>query len=817
MIIEGKASRQPSEPVDPRKRLEFNAPEKASRVPIYFALLITGIAAYLKSAFPAQSQGGAPPTEDGLSSANSSAPRGGRMAPGQPGIDNTTTGSIGDEHADNSIGGSLHGWNSSFSMPDPVSFNYAAASSDFMGPQVAAFFPAAFNYQPQNDNVAPSPGQQRPVTVPDGKGPITAAPADPTDDEDEPTPDNDDGDDDDAPTPGNRAPTVVGPVRLRDVFAGQIMLIGLSDLLFGAADPDGDILTINDIVATGGTLVHTGNGWSFATLPGMLGVITFTYNISDGLIEILQTASLQIVRNTVLLTPWDDVFVGTPWDDDIDGLAGDDIIDARAGNDVVVGGSGDDHINGGDGDDQLFGGLGDDVIFGGRGNDLIGGGAGNDRLFGEDGNDTLEGDEGNDLLMGGLGDDILDGGVGDDELDGEEGDDVLVAGAGNDVARGGAGKDALEGNDGDDALFGGADDDLVDGGAGDDALEGDEGDDVLVAGTGDDVASGDAGADIIDGDDGDDELYGGDGDDVIDGGLGDDVIEGNGDNDTLIAAAGNDMVSGGDGDDQLHGDEGDDTLLGDAGDDVLDGGEGSDTLDGGIGDDTLLGSAGDDELHGGEGNDLLAAGSGDDEVDAGAGDDTITGDAGHDLIDGGDGHDTLDYSQFTADIHLDFEAGIAWSDEIDEDLFENVEEVVGGQGNDTFLFGETTAIISGGLGDDLFIFTVSEETLAGNDTQALSRQLMFQILDFVVGDRVHVADYELSHRAERLEEERFGEIYDELEEGFEAGLPIRVTHAYYDDMDHTIIEADVDRNDFYEISITLDGVQLPLTIGHHVA
>lgn len=818
MIIEGKANRQQSEPVDPRKRLDFNAPEKISRVPIYFALLITGIAAYLKSAFPAQSQGEASPLDNGLSSANSSAPRGGRMAPGQHDIDNMTTGSIGDEGANNAIGGSLHGWNSGFSMPDPVSLNYAAGSSEFLGPQVAAFFPAAFNYHPQNDNEAGSAGQQGPVTIPDRQGPGTDQPSDPIVDEDEPTPDNDDDDDDDnAPTTGNRAPTVAGPVRLRDVFAGQVMLIGLSDLLFGAADPDGDILTINDIVATGGTMVQTSNGWSFATLPGMLGLITFTYNISDGLIEILQTASLQIVRNTVLLTPWDDVFVGTPWDDDIDGLAGDDIIDARAGNDVVVGGLGDDHINGGDGDDQLFGGMGDDVIFGGRGNDLIGGGAGDDRLFGEDGDDTLEGDEGEDLLMGGAGNDILDGGVGDDELDGEDGDDVIVAGAGDDVARGGAGRDALQGNDGHDELFGGAEADLIDGGAGDDELEGNEGDDVLVAGTGDDVASGHEGADVIDGDDGDDELYGGDGDDVIDGGLGDDVIEGNGDNDTLIAAAGDDVVSGGDGDDQLHGDEGDDTLLGDAGDDVLDGGEGSDTLDGGIGDDTLLGAAGDDELYGGAGDDLILAGSGDDEIAAGQGDDTIMGDAGHDLINGGDGHDTLDYSEFTADIHLDFEAGIAWSAEIGEDLFEDVEEVVGGQGNDTFVFGETTAIISGGLGDDLFIFTVSDETLANNDTQALSRQLMFQILDFVVGDRVHVADYELSHRAERLEEERFGEIYDELEEGFEAGLPIRVTHAYYDDMDHTIIEADVDRNDFYEISITLDGVQLPLTIGHHVA
>ena len=746
MIIEAKANRQPSEPQDPRKRLDFNVPERASRLPIYFALLITGIAAYLKSAFPVLSQSDAPPSGDGLPSANSGPPRSGRMESG-PGIDETTTGSIGGE-ADNSISHSRHNWDAGLSMPDGVPFNYSATSFEYLGPNVAAFFPAAFDYQPQNDNAAAFPKLGGGSVTPAGEGqtdgvvpgnqPVGDDEQTPEDDEEDEE-DEDEDEDDNQPATGNRAPILMGPVRLHDVFAGQVMLIGLSQLLFGATDPDGDVLTINDITVTGGTLVQLGACWSFITVPGMLGVITFTYDISDGLIEILQTATLEVVRNTIQLTPHDDVFVGTPYDDDIDALAGDDTIDARAGNDIVVGGLGDDHLNGGDGDDQLFGGMGDDVIFGGSGDDVIGGGEGRDRLFGEDGDDVIDGDEGDDVLMGGAGDDILDGGDGDDELEGNEGDDVLIAGAGEDTASGGEGNDVMEGNAGND------------------------------------------------------ELDGGDGDDLIDGG------------------EGRDILLGGEGDDHLQGDEGDDTLSGDAGDDMLDGGDGDDTLDGGDGNDLLVGAYGDDDLYGGAGNDLIAAGSGDDEIDAGSGDDTITGDAGYDLIDGGEGHDTLDYSAFTADIHLDFEVGIAWSEQIDQDLFENVEEVIGGSGDDSFVFGSTTAIITGGSGDDLFIFTVSE------DTPELSRQLVFEILDFVVGDRIHVAEYELSHRAEWLEAERFGEIYDELEQGFEAGLPIRVSHAYYDDMDHTIIEADVDRNDFYEISITLDGVRLPFAIDHHVA
>lgn len=776
MIIEAKANRQPSEPQDPRKRLDFNTPEKTSRLPVYFALLITGIAAYLKSAFPAQSQSDAQHEGDGLPAANSNPPRSGRMESG-PGIDDTMTGSIGEE-PDNAIGHSRHDWHPGLSMPQGEQLTYSATSFEYLGPNVAAFFPAAFDYRPQNDNAAvgtpggddltgsgdtPSEDDFVPMYPPLGDDGRTIDNDDDDDeddgedDEDEDGEEDEDDDDPDETVSGNRAPVVMGPVRLNDVFAGQVMLIGLSHLLFGASDPDGDVLTINDITVTGGTLVQLGSGWSFVTMPGMMGLITFTYDISDGLLEIVQTATLEVVRNTIALTPGDDVFVGTPYDDDIDALAGDDIIDARAGNDVVVGGLGHDHINGGDGDDQLFGGLGDDVIFGGSGNDVIGGGEGSDRLFGEDGDDVIDGDEGDDLLLGGAGDDILDGGADNDQIEGGEGNDVLIGGAGDDVASGGEGNDVVQGDAGIDHL---------DGGTGDDAIDGGEGCDVILGGDGDD---------------------------------------------TLIAAAGNDLVQGGAGNDHLQGDEGEDTLLGEAGDDLLDGGEGDDTIDGGADDDWLLGGSGDDALYGGSGNDLIAAGSGDDEIDAGAGDDTIMGDAGYDLIDGGEGHDTLDYSEFTADIHLDFELGIAWSDNIDQDLFQNVEEVVGGSGDDTFVFGSTTAIIAGGSGDDLFIFTVSE------DTAALSRQLVFEILDFVVGDRIHVAEYELSHRAERLEAERFGEIYDELEEGFEAGLPIRVSHAFYDDMDHTIIEADVDRNDFYEISITLDGVRLPFTPEHQVA
>jgi Ca2+-binding RTX toxin-like protein len=697
MIIEAKSSQQQKpDPADLRKKLEFNLPEKASRLPVYLALFFTGIAAYLKSVFPAGAQDHAPGTEANAS-AHSGSPRGARHESGGPGVDLMTTGSIEEDHPKTAVRHAAGGWDQAFSMPDPISFHYTAASFNFLGPNVAPFFPAAVHYRPQNDNAALLDRPQPHIVAPAVSRPHHDADIPNLSDDDggndnaDPDQDNDEDDDGDK---SNRAPTVLGPVRLHDVFAGQVVLIGLSQLLFGASDPDNDILTINSLTATGATLVQTSHGWSLATLPGMLGLVTFTYEISDGLHHIVQTASLEITRNQVHLTPNDDVYAGTPWDDDIDALPGNDIIDARAGNDSVTGGFGDDHINGGDGDDTLFGNDGNDIIFGGLGNDLISGGAGNDLLYGEQGNDIIHGDDGDDTISGGDGDDILDGGQGNDTISGDQG------------------------------------------------------------------------------------------------------------NDTIIAGAGNDTVSGGTGNDIIHGNQGNDTLAGDEGNDFIDGGEGDDTLRGGEGNDTLLG---------GDGDDLIESGEGDDEIDAGAGDDRITGDAGNDHIDGGEGHDTLDYSTFTADIHLDFEAGIAASSQIGEDSFKSIEEVIGGEGDDTFVFGATGAVVTGGRGDDLFIFTIADAA------PTLSHQIVFGILDFVVGDRIHVDDYEISRRAERLEEQRFGDVYDAIDDGFEAGLPIRVTYAFYDDIDHTIIEADVDRNDFYEISITLDGVHLPLAIGNHVA
>jgi Ca2+-binding RTX toxin-like protein len=810
MIIEAKASRTPNEPVDPRQRLEFNKGEKPSRVPVYFVLLITGIAAYLKSIFPIFGSQPAPPP---VSAAPEEARAGGTP---QPGSDPTTTGSIEErEVPPNTIGGIGLPWETGFEVPAEIEFRYARPFEP-LSLNIAAFFPQAFSYQPTNDNfpaAAPALPGTPAVSVSPPKADEDADNEDEDDvvppppggddqpDKDEGDDDNDpdnDEDDDEEPT-GNRAPMTLGPVRLHDVFAGQVVLIGLSQLLAGASDPDGDTLSINAITVSGGTLVQTADGWSFGSLPGMLGTITLTYQIGDGLLEIVQTAMLEIVRHVQRLTPEDDVYLGTIYDDDIHGWGGNDLIDARAGNDVVVGGEGHDHLLGGDGDDQLFGDAGNDIIFGGHGNDLIGGGAGNDRLFGEAGDDILQGDAGNDLLLGGDGQDILLGGEGDDRLEGEAGDDILIGDGGHDWLKGGEGSDVIQAGAGDDVALGGSGDDLMEGGSGEDELNGDRGNDTLDGGAGDDTLYGGEGDDTLRGAEGEDELHGGDGDDVLDGGECDDVLVGGAGEDILQAGSGDDVASGGSGNDLIDSGSGEDTLYG---------GDGNDALDGGDCDDVLVGGAGDDTLWGGLGIDLLNGSIGDDQIHGEGGDDTILGGPGDDVLDGGEGFDTLDYAEAIEDLVVDFLASTVTGQSLDTDSFSNIEAVIGGSGDDTFVVGATATVLTGGGGDDLFVFTVV------NSAPATSERLVHDILDFVVGDRIHVADYQISRSAERSEEERFEELYEKLEDAFDGDIPIRVSYAAYDDQDHTIIEADTNKDDFFETAIVLHGLHMPLSFDH---
>ena len=496
MTIEVKASKPTSPDEGPRKRFDFFSREKMTSLPVHIGLVIVALAIYFRHLLSPEPAGtNQEDREAARKYEEDPAPaRLRRVGQGERDPHDTEAEGkraitdLGDYDLKTEID-----WSPSILVSDQVGkLHFTRPHFEF---QPISVFPAAYGVELSNDNIPrrPTPSSfisSPPNPVVGGPEDTGAAPQKPEEDQD--------SDDGEGEHRTNRAPVTTGPVRLNDIFAGQAVLIGLTHLLAGAHDPDGDALSVADVSATGLDLAPASGGWAIQSAPGMLGAVTLSYRVSDGLASVWQTAHFDIIRNAVTLTPGDDIFVGTAYDDDIDAVAGEDIVNAMAGNDLVIGGPGDDHIFGDDGDDVLHGGAGMDVIFGGGGNDIIHGEDGNDRLFGEAGRDTLFGGAGDDWMEGGAGDDILDGGVGDDDLFGGAGRDRLIGAEGDDSLWGGDGDDALDGGVGQDVLLGGEGDDVLSGGEGDDAVDGESGNDTVIGGGGNDVYDGGTGYDVLD-------------------------------------------------------------------------------------------------------------------------------------------------------------------------------------------------------------------------------------------------------------------------------------------------------------------------------
>eukprot|EP00873_Tetraselmis_striata_P031947 jgi/Tetstr1/452211/TSEL_039247.t1 len=347
-------------------------------------------------------------------------------------------------------------------------------------------------------------------------------------------------------------------------------------------------------------------------------------------------------------------------------------------------------------------------------------------------------------------------------------------------------------------------DDDVDAGSGSDIVNAMAGNDLVMGGGGADHIFGDDGDDVLRGDGGDDIIFGGNGDDIIHGGAGHDRLFGEAGNDDLSGGAGHDRLEGGDGDDIMRGGSGDDTVLGGDGADVLDGGEGDDLLLGGQGRDVLKGGTGNDIVSGEDGDDVLAGGEGADQIDAGNGDDSVIGGGGDDNYDGAEGFDTLDYSATTLGLVIDDRTGQASGETIGNDSFSGFEQIKGGEGEDLFVVGAEARVISGGRGRDMFIFEVTD------DLPMLSEGVVHDILDFIVGDRIRVRDYEISREASAAERDLFWSIYgDDDDDWLRSDIPALVAHDTLDGIDVTVIRADLDNDDTFDVTINVHNVLLP--------
>lgn len=243
---------------------------------------------------------------------------------------------------------------------------------------------------------------------------------------------------------------------------------------------------------------------------------------------------------------------------------------------------------------------------------------------------------------------------------------------------------------------------------------------VVNGGTGNDVLriaahlsssatlNGGAGNDVLSGDKEPDSFVGGAGFDTVDYSnriVGVSVIldaaNGGepGENDSLTGIEG---VVGGNGNDTIVGNAGDNTLSGGPGNDTISGAAGNDVIHGDDGTDDLRGDAGDDSIYGDAGSDLISGGDGTDALFGGADSDTIDPGAGSgDFVSGGDGIDTATYATRTASVLLSLD-GQSNDGEIGEgdDISTDVENLTGGQGNDTLVGNAAVNRLDCGPGSD---------------------------------------------------------------------------------------------------------------------
>jgi|GEM_PF-259753 len=512
------------------------------------------------------------------------------------------------------------------------------------------------------------------------------------------------------------------------------------------------------------------NGWGVDTITDSSGSDTVDFtNIAGNLTIDLNADNVSQGSNTV------------SW-------SGNSIENAVGGynNDTITGTSGANYLDGGSGDDSISAGAGDDTVVGGTGNDTLDGGTGNNTYSFDNnwGQDSISGDAGtgtvdfslvsNNLainLTSGTGDEVTDGtntvnwsgdiienavgGSGNDTITGSSGDNVLEGGAGNDSLAGGSGNDTYVFNPG----FG---QDTINDSAGANTLS--------LAGLVDDITLNLATATSYTDSTGDSVSWGSGNIANLVTGFGNDTLTGSSGNNTLAGGLGNDtyVFNPGFGQDTIveNTDEGTDTvdlsaianaltvnLTSSASDEVTDGtntvnwdGSNIENVIGGSGNDSITGNASDNVITGGQGNDTLAGGTGNDTYifANGFGQDTI-------VENSGEGTDTVDLSAVTSALTINLTSSS--SDEVTDGTNtinwsgDNIENAIGGTGNDTITGNAGDNVITGGLGDDSLMGGSGNDTYVfagnfGNDT--ISDASGNNTLDFSALDNTQVVSINLA-------------------------------------------------------------------------
>ena len=146
----------------------------------------------------------------------------------------------------------------------------------------------------------------------------------------------------------------------------------------------------------------------------------------------------------------------------------------------------------------------------------------------------------------------------------------------------------------------------------------------------------------------------------------------------------------------------------------------AETLNGTAGPDVICGLGGNDTINGLGGNDTIYGGAGSDRINGGPGDDQLIGEAGADALNGGAGADTVDYfaASVPLTISIDGQANDGARGERDA-VATDVENIVGGSGNDSIIGSTAANDLDGGTGNDSIIGGAGDDAIdggTGNDS-----------------------------------------------------------------------------------------------------
>jgi Ca2+-binding RTX toxin-like protein len=679
----------------------------------------------------------------------------------------------------------------------------------------------------------------------------------------------------------NHAPTVSGRVKLANEFTCTNFAILVAELLGKASDADGDTLSVKNVKINGVLLEQVDGHYTYhgetlgpvvvnyLVTDGQLSVAATAEIIFDRKPPIYGTDG----DDTITGTACDDEISGGNGNDHIDGRGGDDAIYGGDGDDTINAGEGDDVIYGGNGSDTIYGGAGNDYISGGNGNDTLFGGLGNDIIEGGAGHDTMHGDAGDDVLVGDGGRDVIFDGAGKDRVDAGTGNDTVIAAkdAANDIFDGGDGTNKLSYASADAAVVFDLSHATVTGAdIGHDqavnfqVLEGGDGNDVfrtqLSSGTAADTVIRHAPQVYVPETDGtvvtqhaplvyvpehhDSEARASlDGTQVYGPSSANDAVshaDGNAASETAVSHAdqGNSYL-GGAGYDTIDYSAATQAIVIDLEHGTVQGAEvGTDFFASvesfvtGSGDDIFLAS-GDLEQHHmalteapdlpeGQPEDLGDSAQAAVDVTTNAMDladhsgDAVSGAAANQHFSGGAGTDTLDYSAAENSVTIDTAGGLATGQDIGIDTFDGIEHFVGGAGADTFIIGSGTVVVDGGCGADVFQFVAATEDTAATLTIA-------HIEGFEVGDLVRMSMWDLFDQVETDDTDAFQNVYANQQDHSNGTaepdlfVPIRVRIDGSGEHQSTYIDADLDQNGSYEITVQLDGQHHLTILNNHIA